>query len=97
MNITESIKFDKLQEENEALKKELSEKDKEINNLKFDNNMAKNYINKLESKQLYKENFTKEKILQGFDFRRGLVDTFTDGYVLKNSSIYNKLDRKEVK
>lgn len=30
MTITESIKFDKLQEENETLKKELAEKDKEI-------------------------------------------------------------------
>ncbi|RUO86311.1 hypothetical protein [Spiroplasma endosymbiont of Megaselia nigra] len=34
MTITESIKFNKLQEENEKLKKELAEKDKELVKLK---------------------------------------------------------------
>ncbi len=34
MTITELIKFDKLQEENEIFKKELDEKDKEIMKLK---------------------------------------------------------------
>ncbi|WP_425380408.1 hypothetical protein [Spiroplasma endosymbiont of Stenodema calcarata] len=43
MNITESIKFDKLQEENEKLKNQLAEKDKEIEELK--------------QQQLYKEDF----------------------------------------
>ncbi|GAA6238874.1 MAG: hypothetical protein SPLM_09910 [Spiroplasma phoeniceum] len=33
MNITESIKFNKLQEENELLKKELAEKDAAINKI----------------------------------------------------------------
>ncbi|WP_425379898.1 hypothetical protein [Spiroplasma endosymbiont of Stenodema calcarata] len=36
MNITESIKFNKVKEENEKLKKELAEKDKEISKLKQD-------------------------------------------------------------
>jgi cell division protein FtsB len=43
MTITKLIKFNKLQEENETLKKELAEKDKEIE--------------KLKQQQLYKENF----------------------------------------
>ncbi|GAA6238783.1 MAG: hypothetical protein SPLM_08980 [Spiroplasma phoeniceum] len=43
MNITESIKFNKLKEENEKLKKELTEKEKEIK--------------KLKSKHLFKEDF----------------------------------------
>ncbi|WP_162475931.1 hypothetical protein [Spiroplasma sp. ChiS] len=33
MNITETIKFNKVKEENEALKNKLDEKDKEINKL----------------------------------------------------------------
>ncbi|WP_342218431.1 hypothetical protein [Spiroplasma endosymbiont of Amphimallon solstitiale] len=45
MTITESIKFDKLKEENQELKNQLDEKDKEIV--------------KLKEEQLYKEDFKK--------------------------------------
>ncbi|ALA98394.1 hypothetical protein SKUN_001536 [Spiroplasma kunkelii CR2-3x] len=57
MNITESIKFGKLQEENDALKaenetlkKELAEKDKEWEKLVLE-------IYDLQQRQLYKEDF----------------------------------------
>ncbi|ALA97088.1 hypothetical protein SKUN_00165 [Spiroplasma kunkelii CR2-3x] len=57
MTITESIKFDKLQEENEALKKELTEKDQEIKKLEeqWESLVYNNY--KLQQQQLYKEDF----------------------------------------
>ncbi|WP_425380126.1 hypothetical protein [Spiroplasma endosymbiont of Stenodema calcarata] len=64
MNITESIKFDKLKEENEELKNKISEKDKEIeflkNNwiIKRDNFIElEDEIVKLKQQQLYKEDF----------------------------------------
>ncbi|WP_348735929.1 hypothetical protein [Spiroplasma endosymbiont of Ammophila pubescens] len=61
MTITESIKFNKLKEENETLKKELAEKEQEINSFKQQIDMAHNFnqnlgseIEELKQQQLYK-------------------------------------------
>ncbi|UNF62654.1 hypothetical protein [Spiroplasma poulsonii] len=59
MNITESIKFDKLQEENEILKKELAEKDRKIDLLLTANKQITYSTKSREYNQqkLYKEDF----------------------------------------
>ncbi|WFG96506.1 hypothetical protein M1771_00375 [Spiroplasma citri] len=49
MTITESIKFNKLKEENEKIKKELAEKYKEINSFKQQIYMAHNFNQNLGS------------------------------------------------
>jgi predicted nuclease with TOPRIM domain len=89
MTITESIKFDKLQAENEALKKELTEKDKEINSFKQQIDMVHNFnqnlcseIEELKQQQLYKEDFN---------------ETIFDSYILKDNSKYDKLPSKDMK
>ncbi|WP_338992877.1 hypothetical protein [Spiroplasma endosymbiont of Seladonia tumulorum] len=86
MTITESIKFNKLKEENETLKKELAEKDKEISKLKQD--VADLECNQytLEAKQLYKEDFYKNP------YSTGSID-----WILVDSSKYDKLSNKDVK
>jgi regulator of replication initiation timing len=59
MNITESIKFDKLQEENEILKKELAEKDRKIDLLLTVNKQItySTKSRKYNQQKLYKEDF----------------------------------------
>jgi vacuolar-type H+-ATPase subunit I/STV1 len=89
VTITESIKFDKLQEENEKLKKELAEKDKEIEGriIKY-RDLIVSY-EELKSKQLYKEDF-KTKFIK---YNPTLVK---EKYVLKDNSKYDKLLSKDV-
>ncbi|UZQ29300.1 MAG: hypothetical protein OHM56_08900 [Spiroplasma phoeniceum] len=54
MNIAESIKFNKLQEENEKIKNQLAEKDKEIELI---NEQYDGAIIEILEQQLYKEGF----------------------------------------
>ncbi|ALA98191.1 hypothetical protein SKUN_001318 [Spiroplasma kunkelii CR2-3x] len=89
MTKTESIKFDKLQEENDApkaenetLKKELAEKDKEWEKLVLE-------IYDLQQRQLYKEDF--DEYCQYVNGRR------EDTFIIKDKSLYKKLPNKEVK
>ncbi|ALA97246.1 hypothetical protein SKUN_00329 [Spiroplasma kunkelii CR2-3x] len=89
MTKTESIKFDKLQEENDALKaenetlkKELAEKDKEWEKLVLE-------IYDLQQRQLYKEDF--DEYCQYVNGRR------EDNFIIKDKSLYKKLPNKEVK
>ncbi|ALA96984.1 hypothetical protein SKUN_0059 [Spiroplasma kunkelii CR2-3x] len=89
MTKTESIKFDKLQEENDALKaenetlkKELAEKDKEWEKLVLE-------IYDLQQRQLYKEGF--DEYCQYVNGRR------EDTFIIKDKSLYKKLPNKEVK
>ncbi|WP_348736199.1 hypothetical protein [Spiroplasma endosymbiont of Ammophila pubescens] len=72
MTITESIKFNKLKEENETLKKELAEKEQETNSFKQQIDMAHNFnqnlgteIEELKQQQLYKEDFYKNPYSTG--------------------------------
>lgn len=97
MNITELIKFDKVKEENEKLKKELAEKEQEINSFKqqiymsyyFNQNLGSE-IKELKQQQLYKEDF---KIFYSY----GQLDPKIISYRLKNNSKYDKLTSKDVK
>ncbi|UZQ29933.1 hypothetical protein [Spiroplasma endosymbiont of Seladonia tumulorum] len=93
MTITESIKFNKLKEENETLKKELAEKEQEINSFKQQIDMAHNFnqnlgseIEELKQQQLYKEDFYKNP------YSTGSID-----WILVDSSKYDKLSNKDVK
>ncbi|WP_348734999.1 hypothetical protein [Spiroplasma endosymbiont of Ammophila pubescens] len=93
MTITESIKFNKLKEENETLKKELAEKEQETNSFKQQIDMAHNFnqnlgteIEELKQQQLYKEDFYKNP------YSTGSID-----WILVDSSKYDKLSNKDVK
>ncbi|WP_348734943.1 hypothetical protein [Spiroplasma endosymbiont of Ammophila pubescens] len=93
MTITESIKFNKLKEENETLKKELAEKEQEINSFKQQIDMAHNFnqnlgseIEELKQQQLYKE-----------DFYKNPYSTDSIDWILVDSSKYDKLSNKDVK
>lgn len=93
MNITESIKFDKLQEENETLKKELDKKDKYIKNLEkeWEKLVCEKYD--LQQQKLYKEDF---KQIANTSFSSKGHTSFPT-WELKDNSLYDKLPSKDVK
>ncbi|WP_374696037.1 hypothetical protein [Spiroplasma endosymbiont of Polydrusus formosus] len=100
MNITESIKFDKLKEENETLLKELAEKEQEINSFKQQIDMAHNFnqnlgseIEELKQQRLFKEDFKK---IANTSFSSKGHTSFTT-WELKDNSLYDKLPSKEDK
>ncbi|WP_425379868.1 hypothetical protein [Spiroplasma endosymbiont of Stenodema calcarata] len=113
MTITESIKFNKVKEENETLKKELAEKDKEIESAESRIESAYEKILIEKDKQI--KNLEKEwKILvcDKYDLQQtqlfkedfGLTcyaecncDGDGCGYGLIDNSKYNKLPSKDVK
>ncbi len=71
MTITESIKFYKIKEENEKLKKELAEKDNQITFLENTTSseivLRDELIEKLRKNQLFKEDFYYQKICNDCD------------------------------
>lgn len=103
MTITESIKFDKLQEENETLKKELIEKDKEIKDLEkeWEKLVCEKYD--LQLIQLFKEDFKVFKSCYGcfnnnFDSEDKCYICHANKVIrLKDNSKYDKLPSKDVK
>ncbi|WP_342255492.1 hypothetical protein [Spiroplasma endosymbiont of Poecilobothrus nobilitatus] len=88
MNITESIKFNKLKEENEKLKKELAEKDKQ---LEIMNEQCDGAIREILEQQLYKEDFDLTC------YAECNCDGEGCGYGLIDNSKYYKLSSKDVK
>ncbi len=90
MNVTESIKFDKLKEENESLKNKLAEKDKQ---LEIMNEQCDGAIRKILEQQLYKEDFKK---IANTSFSSKGHTSFTT-WELKDNSLYDKLPSKDVK
>lgn len=110
MTITESIKFNKLKEENEKIKKELAEKDKEINSFKqqidmahyFNQNLG-NEIEKLKQQQLFKEDFIVHKYCincrdEEFPFNNKCRTCGWKRIInLKDNSKYDKLPSKDAK
>nr|CAK99287.1 hypothetical protein n-terminal truncated [Spiroplasma citri] len=87
MNITESIKFNKLKEENEALKEQL-----EMAHY-FNQNLGKE-LDKLKQQILYKEDFD---VLFEMQYVNGSMLRWANGYnfCFKDNSKYNKLPSKE--
>ncbi|WFG96369.1 hypothetical protein M0C40_09910 [Spiroplasma citri] len=67
MNVTESIKFDKLKEENEALKEEITELNKDLNwSLKTEEVLNKMFEDKIEENELLKKELAELKQQQLF-------------------------------
>ncbi|WP_338956091.1 hypothetical protein [Spiroplasma endosymbiont of Polydrusus cervinus] len=92
MTITELIKFDKLKEGNETLKKELAEKEQEINSFKQQIDMAHYFNQNLDSKikELKQQILFKEDFLIVPDLKNSYR-----GYISKEK--YEKLPSKDVK
>ncbi|WP_338955114.1 MULTISPECIES: hypothetical protein [unclassified Spiroplasma] len=103
MNITESIKFDKIKEENEKLKKELVEKDKQIKNLEKEWEILVCDKYELQQTQLYKENFTVYKYCincrgEEFPFDNKCRTCGWERIInLKDNSLYDRLPSKKDK
>ncbi|QIA69629.1 hypothetical protein GL981_11515 (plasmid) [Spiroplasma citri] len=107
MTITEWIKYEKLEKENQVLKNQLAEKDKEIKNLeeKWEILVCDNY--ELQQTQLYKEDFEEYEEIEscgcgnkcdenGYLYACGDQITVSNFRLLSHSN-YDKLPSKEDK